>query len=36
MDSKLKLGNKECSEEQLEEIMDKLILLFRFIHGNYF
>ncbi|CAD5233250.1 unnamed protein product [Bursaphelenchus xylophilus] len=34
MDSKLRLGNKECSEDELDHIMDKVILLFRFIQGK--
>lgn len=34
MDSKLRTGNKECSEEELDAVMDKVILLFRFIQGK--
>lgn len=35
MDSKLRTGNKECSEEELDAVMDKVILLFRFIQGFF-
>lgn len=34
MDSKLRLGNKECTDERLEEIMEDVIVLFRFIQGK--
>ncbi|CAD5231091.1 unnamed protein product [Bursaphelenchus okinawaensis] len=34
MDSKLRLGNKECSEDELDHIMDDVIVLFRFIQGK--
>ena len=34
MDARLRTGNKEASEEELEKILDKLLLLFRFIHGK--
>jgi cullin-4 len=34
MDSKLRLGNKECSEDELDAIMDKVIVLFRFVDGE--
>jgi cullin 4 len=34
MDSKLRAGNKECSDEELENLMDKVIVLFRFIQGK--
>ncbi|KAI6221399.1 CULLIN-2 domain-containing protein [Aphelenchoides fujianensis] len=37
MDSKLRLGNKECSEDELDVIMDNVIVLFRFVDGkDYF
>ncbi|KAI6205209.1 CULLIN-2 domain-containing protein [Aphelenchoides besseyi] len=37
MDSKLRLGNKECSEDELDAIMDRVIVLFRFVDGkDYF
>ncbi|KAI1716326.1 cullin family domain-containing protein [Ditylenchus destructor] len=34
MDSKLRTGNKECSDEELDCVMDKVIVLFRFVHGR--
>ena len=34
MDARLRTGNKEASEEELEKILDKLLILFRFIHGK--
>jgi len=34
VDGRLRSGNKEASEEELEKILDKLLLLFRFIHGK--
>jgi cullin-4 len=34
MDSKLRLGNKECSDDELDAIMDRVIVLFRFVDGN--
>ncbi len=34
VDARLRTGNKEASEEELEKILDKLLLLFRFIHGK--
>lgn len=34
MDSKLRAGNKEATEEELERILDKIMIIFRFIHGN--
>lgn len=37
MDSRLRLGNKECSEDELDAIMDRVIVLFRFVDGkDYF
>ena len=30
----MRTGNKEASEEELEKILDKLLILFRFIHGK--
>lgn len=36
MDEKLRSGNKEATEEELEKLMDKLIVLFRFIQGLFF
>ena len=34
VDSKLKAGNKEASEEEMEAILDKIMVIFRFIHGK--
>ena len=34
VDSKLRAGNKEASEEELEKLLDKIMVLFRFIHGK--
>jgi len=34
IDSKLKSGNKESSEDELERILNKILVLFRFIHGK--
>lgn len=31
---KLRSGNKEATEEELEQILDKIMVLFRFIHGK--
>lgn len=36
MDSKLRLGNKECTEDELDVIMDRVIVLFRFVDGKDF
>lgn len=34
VDMKLRAGNKESTEEELEMILDKIMVLFRFIHGK--
>ena len=34
MDVKLRAGNKEATEEELERLLDKIMVLFRFIHGK--
>ena len=34
VDSKLKAGNKESTEEELERLLDKIMVLFRFINGK--
>lgn len=34
VDSKLRAGNKEATEEELEKLLDKIMVLFRFIHGK--
>lgn len=31
---KLRAGNKKATEEELEQILDKIMVLFRFIHGK--
>jgi hypothetical protein len=33
MDLKLRSGNKEQSDEELDKTMDNVITLFRFVHG---
>uniref|UniRef100_A0A8D1J8A1 Cullin-4A n=2 Tax=Sus scrofa TaxID=9823 RepID=A0A8D1J8A1_PIG len=34
VDSKLRAGNKEATDEELERILDKVMIIFRFIHGK--
>lgn len=34
VDSKLRAGNKEASEEEMERTLDKIMVIFRFIHGK--
>lgn len=34
VDSKLRAGNKEATDEELERILDKIMIIFRFIHGE--
>jgi len=34
VDSKLRAGNKEATEEELERLLDKILVVFRFIHGK--
>eukprot|EP00095_Tigriopus_kingsejongensis_P003490 maker-scaffold875_size86197-snap-gene-0.15 protein:Tk03490 transcript:maker-scaffold875_size86197-snap-gene-0.15-mRNA-1 annotation:"PREDICTED: cullin-4B-like" len=34
VDTKLRAGNKEATEEQMEMILDKIMVIFRFIHGK--
>ncbi|VDO94300.1 unnamed protein product [Soboliphyme baturini] len=34
LDAKLRIGNKAATEEELERLMDKVMVLFRFIHGK--
>lgn len=34
VDAKLRAGNKESSEEELEKLLDKVMVIFRFIHGK--
>ena len=33
VDNKLRAGNKEATEEELERLLDKIMVIFRFIHG---
>ena len=35
VDNKLRAGNKEATEEELERLLDRIMVLFRFIHGKY-
>ena len=35
MDSKLRAGNKDLSDDSLENTMDELVILFRFVHGMF-
>lgn len=34
LDNKLREGNKKCSEEELERLLERIMVLFRFIHGK--
>ncbi|KAG8192285.1 hypothetical protein JTE90_002110 [Oedothorax gibbosus] len=34
LDVKLRAGNKEATEEELEQMLDKIMVLFRYIHGK--
>jgi len=34
VDSKMRSGNKESSESDLERILDRIMIIFRFIHGK--
>eukprot|EP00049_Salpingoeca_infusionum_P022772 m.8687 g.8687 ORF g.8687 m.8687 type:complete len:722 (-) comp5384_c0_seq1:63-2228(-) len=34
LDTKLRTGYKECSEAELDEVMDKVLVLFRFVNGK--
>lgn len=34
IDSKLRSGNKEATDDELDKILDKILVLFRFIHGK--
>ncbi len=33
VDSQLKSGNKEWSDEELDKLLDRVMVLFRYIHG---
>uniref|UniRef100_A0ACB8FJ67 Cullin-4A n=1 Tax=Sphaerodactylus townsendi TaxID=933632 RepID=A0ACB8FJ67_9SAUR len=34
VDTKLRAGNKEATDEELERTLDKIMIIFRFIHGK--
>lgn len=34
VDSKLRAGNKEATDEELEKMLDKIMIIFRFIYGT--
>lgn len=34
VDSKLRAGNKEATDEELEKMLDKIMIIFRFIYGE--
>lgn len=34
VDSKLRAGNKEATDEELEKMLDKIMIIFRFIYGK--
>ena len=34
IDAQLKSGNKEWSDEELDKLLDKVMVLFRYIHGK--
>ncbi len=34
VDAQLKSGNKEWSDEELDKLLDKVMVLFRYIHGE--
>lgn len=34
IDGKLRTGNKEATEDELERLLDKIMVLFRFINGK--
>lgn len=36
VDSKLRAGNKEATDEELEKMLDKIMIIFRFIYGKCF
>lgn len=35
VDSKLRAGNKEATDEELEKMLDKIMIIFRFIYGEH-
>ena len=34
VDSQLRSGNKEWTDEEMERLLDRVLVLFRFIHGK--
>lgn len=36
VDSKLRAGNKEATDEELEKMLDKIMIIFRFIYGEIY
>ena len=36
VDSQLRSGNKEWTDEEMEKLLDRVLILFRFIHGKLF
>ena len=34
VDVQLRSGNKEWSDEELDRLLDRVMILFRYIHGN--
>lgn len=34
IDAQLKSGNKEWSDEELDKLLDRVMVLFRYIHGK--
>ena len=34
VDSQLKSGNKEWTDEELDNLLDRVMVLFRYIHGG--
>ena len=34
IDSKLRLANKEASDEEMDHLMDRVVAIFRFIQGK--
>ena len=34
VDSQLRSGNKEWTDEEMERLLDRVLVLFRFIHGE--
>ena len=35
VDSKLRAGNKEITEEELDRLLDRILILFRFLNGLF-